>query len=333
MSDIHYFQRYSQRENVVTNNTLQFFALLYRDSPGRLNDLLNGLLDDVPVEIGLRMRQQTKTARSVPDGALTQSSFKLVLETKLDGNAYKDQLERHLSAFEGETQGVLLLLDKKLPDDSLVRAMEDLVDAHAGSVTFAATTFADVINLLRDEIVSEYESELWDLIDDYESFCSGEGLLPKDDVLRAVPCGKSHEDNAAFHLYYAPSDRGYRSHKFVGIYYDKAIRYIGKLRHEVDIDLEDGQLVGEGIEKLSEEERQRVREAIKRAEEERGWGVSGHRFFIVDEFHETEFKKTSKYGMQGTRYFSVRKQLELDESEDLPSTEEIAVRLKEKEWE
>jgi hypothetical protein len=332
MSDIHYFQRYSQKENVVTNNTLQLFAHVYRDRPQRLQDLLGGLIDAVELDMGLSIEQQTRGADSIPDGALTQQSFKLLLETKLNKSAYRHQLERHLDAFEGEDERILLLLSPHPVEDDLVSDMKAVVEEREGPITFATTTFADVVGVLK-ELVHPHEHVLRDLVSDYEAFCSGMGLIPPDDVLRAVPCGQSHKENARLGLYYAPSSRSYRPHQYVGIYYHRAIRHIGKLRHEVDLDLEDGQLVGEDIEKLSEGERQRVREAIKRGEEKRGWGVrAGHRFFIVDAFHETEFKKTSKYGMRGQQYFRLREELDLGDDTPLPSTEEIAARLKEKEW-
>ncbi len=37
MSEIHYFQRYSQKENVITNNTLLLFSRLYNHSPQKFN--------------------------------------------------------------------------------------------------------------------------------------------------------------------------------------------------------------------------------------------------------------------------------------------------------
>jgi len=46
MSSIHYFQRYSQPENVATNNTLLLLSRLYHDSPNKFKGFLNDLLDD-----------------------------------------------------------------------------------------------------------------------------------------------------------------------------------------------------------------------------------------------------------------------------------------------
>lgn len=330
MSDIHYFQRYSQKENVITNNTLRLFGQLYNDSPDRLQDLLEGLVDGVSVDLGVDMEQQTKGSGSIPDGSLKQSSFRLVLETKRTASCSLRQLKRHLEAFDGEEQRILLLLCPVSPDDT----NEIEAAAKEDGTMFAAVTFADIIDLLIGEeaLISEYEKDLRHLVDDYQSFCSEEGLLPSDDVLRAVPCGTSHEHNFKFDLYYAPASRGYRTHQYLGIYYGKSIRGIGKLSRIVDVDRVNGQLEGEGVEELTEDERQRIREAMDAASDLYYSIERDHTFFLVDEFHETDYTKVSKYGMQGTRYFSLRDVLGIGDTNDLPPTEEITRRLSELSW-
>jgi len=40
MSTIHYFQRYSQKENMVTNNTMLLFSRLYHHSTNQFNQFL-----------------------------------------------------------------------------------------------------------------------------------------------------------------------------------------------------------------------------------------------------------------------------------------------------
>jgi hypothetical protein len=132
-------------------------------------------------------------------------------------------------------------------------------------ITFGNVTFSTLIDALIGEggIVSEYETDLRHIVRDYESFCSERGLLPDDDVLRAVPCGDTHELNVACNLYYMPASRGYRSHQYVGVYYDKSIRYIGRLEHDVEVERPGDKLEGE-VADLTDEERERIREAMDR---------------------------------------------------------------------
>ena len=335
MSDIHFFQRYSQAENVVTNNTLRLFTQIYRDSPSRLQNLLEGLVDGASVDVGVNMQQQTTAPSSVPDGALTQPSFKVIIETKLGDSFSADQLDRHVKAFDDEEQRILLLLSPHEPDESSLSEVHEAFGDLDEAISFAAVQFADVIDLLigKDGLVSEYEKELRDLVEDYQNFCSEEGLLPDDDLMRAVPCGTSHEDNFEFDLYYHPSSRGYRRHQYVGIYFDKSIRGIGKIEKTVEVDAENGTLEGEDVEKLSEEEKRRILGAMKEASKH-GYSIDqDHEFFLVDRFYRTDFTKASKHGMQGAQYFSLRDYVEIGETSDLPETEKLAGKLRKKEWE
>ena len=84
MNTIHYFQRYSQRENVVTNNTLLLFSRLYTHNPYSFGGFINECLD-APLGVGVSFVQQKRASSkgSVPDGLISQSSFKIVIETKL----------------------------------------------------------------------------------------------------------------------------------------------------------------------------------------------------------------------------------------------------------
>jgi hypothetical protein len=335
MSDIHYFQRYSQRENVVTNNTLRLFAQIYNDSPSRLKHLLEALLDGVSIDIGVEMQQQTTGPHSVPDGALEQSSFKVVIETKRSQDFSVDQLRRHAEAFDGEEQRILLLLAPQTGNGAAQEATSAVHGVDA-DITFAVVTFKDVIDVLVGEgsLISPYERDLYELVEDYQNFCSAEGLIPDDDVLRAVPCGTSHEENAEYDLYYAPSSRGYRTHQYVGIYYDKSIRYIGRLDRSVVVHRIDGDLVvqEEDAKALTADEKHRIQSAMDAATEH-GYEIeTGHEFFLVDEFHETDFEKASKYGMMGAQYFNLRNYLDLDESASLPKTGQVAERLKAESW-
>lgn len=84
MAKVHHFQRYSSIENTVTNNTLQLFTRIYAYAPQKAAEFINRLIDaDIPVEIGLEIRQQERADDSVPDGQIIQRSFKILIETKV----------------------------------------------------------------------------------------------------------------------------------------------------------------------------------------------------------------------------------------------------------
>ncbi len=263
------------------------FAQLYRDHPELLERLLEGLTDGVNIDIGIDMQQQTGAPSSVPDGSLQQSSFKVVIETKTSKELSVDQLRRHVEAFDGEEQRILLLLTPE-SDDADVHTASSLIEEENGDIIFAAVTFSDIVGLLigDDGLISSHDQELYELVDDYQNFCSEENLLPDDDVLRAVPCGDSHADNDKFDLYYAPASRSYRSHQFVGIYYRKSIRHIGRLDQAIAVDRVDGELEikSSGASALKDDERRRIQGAMDAATKY-GYNIeTGHKFFLVEKF-------------------------------------------------
>ena len=118
MRSVHYFPRYSQRENVVTNNTLLLFLRLMEFSRSRFETFLGALAGDADLQFApewLRIGQQKVADRSVLDGFIAQDSIKIAIETKLGTNFNSDQLMRHLEIFERENHKLLVLLGPVAP--------------------------------------------------------------------------------------------------------------------------------------------------------------------------------------------------------------------------
>ena len=186
MPRVHYFQRYSQRENVVTNNTLLLFSRLYAYSPARLELLLGTLLDDLDLVIGPAFKQQERGAGSVPDAKVRQGSFSLVIETKVRAAVDAGQLESHLESFTDEEQKFLLLIQPEPLSSGQQEEIQQRLKAVDPEVRFCAVTFDEIVNAC-DDVVQDYEMELRELFDDYREYCSSEGLLPMaPHTMRAV---------------------------------------------------------------------------------------------------------------------------------------------------
>lgn len=83
MSKIHYFQRYSSVENTVTNNTLQLLARIYDYSATAASRLLTDITGQA-IDIGIEIAQQERVGNAIPDGAIIQRSFKILIESKVD---------------------------------------------------------------------------------------------------------------------------------------------------------------------------------------------------------------------------------------------------------
>jgi len=339
MSSLHYFQRYSQKENVVTNNTLLLFSRLYAHSTLHFETFLANLMETDAPEVGVRFTQQEAgSKKSVPDGLLEQTSFKVVIETKLHSKPEQKQLVRHLESFGSEHRQVLLVLTPTQPSpnfrERLATAVRDYNDERGLRIAPVCTTFRQVIHSYRDALAA-HDYEMHDVLTDYEDFCAtfdkGQ-LLPREDyTMRAVPCGKTLEDNRDFGVYYQPVDRSYRDHKYIGIYKEKRVQYVGEIESIVVADLtEDGLRAAGQDSPLTSEQRDRIEKVALRAREQHGWDItSGHRFFLVKEFYPTNFHKGSPGGMMAHRYFDLGEVLD---TERLPSIEEIAELLSGKTW-
>ena len=221
MSAIHYFQRYSQRENVATNNTLLLFSRLYQYSPHKFKIFISDLLNDNDIEAGIQIRQQEAGINSIPDGNISQTSFKLVIETKLHSDFTIDQLNNHLKAFKNEQYQILLSLSPESPENNLKTTIEtnvrDFNEQNRLKIKYQPITFKEIVDKFNN-CLDDHDSDLLEIIDDYESFCIHENLLAIDDVImRAVTCGWTLQDNLQFNLYYAPAERSYSKHTYIGI--------------------------------------------------------------------------------------------------------------------
>ena len=158
-------------------------------------------------------------------------------------------------------------------------------------------------------------------------------------VFRIVPCNKSFELNEKYHLYFQPESRGYSNHQFTGIYTAKEVKYIGKVNKVFLAELtKEGKLITEKISgngEITSEEENRIISTIKEFPEIYGYGdiSKGHIFFLFDDnnFCPTKFKKTSKYGLLGSRLFDLKVNLEIENVEKL-STLEIAEKLNDITW-
>lgn len=334
MSKIHYFQRYSQKENVATNNTLLLFSRLYNHSLHKFNNFLNGLLElgEESINVGLEFSQQEKNEESIPDGIFYQESFKVAIETKMGKHFDELQLINHLNTFEKiEGKKVLIGLSPIFMDENLKRKIIK-ISQETNNVIFKNLTFKQIINTFR-EILEDYEFELHNIIDDYEEYCNQSGLIKETKFkMRIVPCGDSFELNKKHNVYFCPEKRGYSDHRYIGIYKNKSVGAIGKIKNIVVAKLLNSELIiKEKKTILSEDQKENIINIINESKEVYGWNISkDHRFFIVEQFYPTDFKKSSKGGIQGARFKNLKEILNVEGN--LPKTEKIAELLNKENW-
>lgn len=333
MSSIHFFQRYSHPENVATNNTLLLLSRLYHHSSNYFKVFLNDLLDDTGLEAGVLFNQQLRGNSSVPDGNISQASFKLVIETKLHNDFSVEQLESHLKSFGQEERKILLSLSPKMPSASRLNEIKSKVNEYNNnnktSVKYIPTTFQLIVDKFRNTL-EEYDYDLIPIVDDYEEYCINDNLITDDEYrMRAVTCGWTLAENFKYNLYY--NKEGYSDHAYIGIYSEKSIRGIGKLSNIISADFENGKLIiNHSTSEVTEIQKKNIIDVIPAAMSNNGWDISkGNNFFCVDKFYKTDFRKATKYPLQGTKFFNLKTVLKL---EALPETEQIALLLKNITW-
>lgn len=206
MSHVTYFQRYSSKENVVTNTVLHLFSQINAHSTDRLRELLVDLLDDQPLPLGVQIQQQVRSSASVPDGYISQEPLHIAIETKVDAGVDAGQLTRHLQSLKQGTPGNYLLL--LTVNEPAAGALDPVVQAARRlGVTFTAFTFEKVCESLKSS-VHPYEAHLAAIVQDFLLYCSDMQLLPDRRLwMRIVPCGQTLDLNAKWGVYYQPTDR------------------------------------------------------------------------------------------------------------------------------
>ena len=325
MADVHYFPRYTQRENFVTNNTLLLFQRLYDYNLRKFGKFLMELnedLDSFSGLLGLHINQQIRTGNSVPDGFIVQHPLKIVVETKMHEGFSGSQLRRHLNTNQEHSDLVLMLLSPRgEPSEKLVASLRN------DKAKIVVTSFRDIIGAAR-RCLSEHDEDMNALVDDYEAFCSETELLPRDDyTLFVASCGYTIKMNARLKLYYCPSRWNRRKSKYLGIYGNKVVQHIGHINKVVSCDLnQDGTLnIIEG--KPNSDERERIKKAIQ------GQGLGlGFKFFLCSEMEKTSFAKQTKGGMRSFRYFDLGEEV-FGGDENVPNTlVELAEELKNIPW-
>lgn len=337
MTSVHYFPRYSQPENFVTNNSLLLLNRIYEFNRYKFEKLLGMLCAENeidPPDIGLHFRQQIGTSASVIDGFISQRGLYLAIETKLGDTFGLTQLKRHLNIFkDGRDQQFLLLLSKSgspLSSDQFSSLTESL----PRGVEILQTSFETLIRCAK-ECLSEYDEEMLALVADFEAFCSSSKLLSTDQFTMFVPpCGRSYKENIRYKLYYCPSSWSRRKAKYLGIYSNKTVRAIGEITKIVscNVSLETKQVEVLEIDgaPLTDDERTRILGAAECALSHSGWNLStDEKFFLCDKMETTNFRKDSSGGIMGHRYFNLKKELQ----EALPDgLTDIASKLALKTW-
>jgi hypothetical protein len=311
MAEVTRFPSYHQAENVVTNHAMVMLRMLYNVSPKLLEGLLQALCAD-EVTIGPRFSQQISGSHSVPDGLILQEPLAVFVETKLGASLNAHQLRRHcetiVDRLPNRTGSFLIAL----ASGSSGMALPEEVTAWADErgVIIVHVSFGELVDQITALPVNDLT--LREVIQEFIDFIYAQGLVPREDqFLVAMLTGTSWRDNLAYGVYYEPIDRNpkWQRAAFLGLYHDRQVSHVGRIVTSVGA-VEDGtqQLIFDVPEKgtLDDLQRQAVRKVIDAAQAYyAGFQANKHRYYIVDGFEPTDFRKSTSGGMMGHRYFDI----------------------------
>lgn len=313
MAGVSYFQRYSQRENHVTNNVLLVLRHFYQEAPAKLEQIIGDLFGQVAITIGPSFHQQARGIASVPDGLVAQAAFRLYFETKRGAAPGREQLERHVvsiahagSSASGEAFLVALSMNAMPTADR-----EAIVGiAAARGVAFTAVTFADLVAAL-DDACAKHEAALAAILADFKAYLDSEGLLfDAQDWMLVAPCGLSFAENAKFGVYYDLAHRPRRSPcAYFGAYRDKRVGLVGRIEAVLVCRCVDGK-----VELIDVERGEATSEALGRIgamiEATHYYDLSApHRYWVMDELAATTLTKRDRGPVRGAQYLQISRLL------------------------
>ena len=265
--------------------------------------------------IGPTFTQQIAGTDSVPDGLILQPPLAVFIETKLGSAINSEQLQRHcqtiVKRLPGQKGSLLISLTADEAGQELPEAVREV--ARKNDILPIAVTFGDLVTNLRKLEISDLA--LQETIDEFSEFVSGQGLVPrKDQFVAAMLTGRSWRVNADCGVYFEPIERNakWRRAAFLGLYHGKQISHVGRIIAAIPAmkDYVTGETMFGQPEypiQISTEVYQRaVRNVIEASETiYPGFASSEHRFYLVDNFSETDFRKVTSGGMMGHRYIDI----------------------------
>lgn len=334
---IHYFQRYHEKENVATANTMLLLSRLYQYSSDKFFRYLKSEIFSDSFEPEIVFNLQEKSVDSIPDATITQESFKIVVETKMSDWFYSDQLMRHLNSFKDEKYKVMITLAPELMAENKKNDFEkQLKEYNAGQkhhVIHINTTFENLANAIQD-VIDDRDYDMQEVLEDYLNYCYNDGLITVSEswkYMRMQLAGVTFDFNVRENVYYDNADRGFRAHNYLSLYKLKSARAVGKVCARIlAIETENGMQYEVEYGELTEERKNKILRSIEDGDEH-GYDLRTikHRYFFVEKFYETDFKKITPRAPRGSRIFDLTQVLE---TEQIPETKKIAELLKIKTW-
>lgn len=336
MSEVYYFQRYYTKENAHSSNALLLLKRVYFYSPKIFYKVLSAWTERDEDEFLPAFIAQGKGNASVPDFCIRQNGFELIVEAKEKNNCFsQDQLERHLKAFQSDSSvKILVVLSPSFNESDRVK-----FDSIKSKITnVIAITYLELYETIKNVCDEKRDFELIELLEEYRDYCNDENLI--DDTNNTIMvrlAGDTIDFNVKDEnrIYYDRFEHRYEGFRYLALYNNKSIKYIGKIAKIIKAYKNDnGEVFMKGLVphdcKITSEESCRVLNALKNQEILYDNTLIPHCYFLVEKFEPVEnFTKSSKYALFGRKKFYLS-QFGLSKN---CSAAEIAEAMKNKTWE
>lgn len=124
--------------------------------------------------------------------------------------------------------------------------------------------------------------------------------------MRVQLAGTTFDFNVRENLYYDNLERGFRAHRYLGLYKNKSVRAVGEIIAIITGMKEQNGTLTYQVElgELIEERKKAIERAILDSKKY-GYDLDATRFFFVEQFYETDFRKSTPRAPMGTRVFDL----------------------------
>ncbi len=331
---ISFFSNYKSGENRVTNYCGLMLKILYQENPLLFDEVISNLASDSSLlQIGPIFEQQTKSKKSIPDLVINQQGFCIYFETKITDWFYSDQIKRHIDGIskKGDSEKIIFLLGNINTEKVEERLQGTIEYGREMNVIVQAISFEDFISAFEGLIMSD---GLKMIFLEFQDYLDRSNLFPKwKYLLDVVNCASFIDEVVDDNAYICPDTGGAYAHrraKFFGAYKNKKVAQIRLIKAivSVSVDQEDSRIKWNNSNENEEDLKKLAIAVIQKRE----WRVKEnskkpYQVFLLGKPHVTNFFKSSKGGLQGSKkYFH-------EIAKECESPEELASILKDKSWE
>lgn len=332
------FQKYSQKENTVTNNVLLMLSRLNDIKTEYYKDLIQTINESEDYFPSPIFGQQIGVQSGIIDGYIEVKASKIVIETKLSNKELIEKLTKYAIKFSTHSQNYLWHISTKKYNKEEEKEIKERLKELYPEITihFNNLTFKDVVeNLEQVYELNKHDEDLKLLFEDFNDYCNEEHLMPDYQYkLIFVPTGFSFDWNFKNKMYFCPLNWHKQDFTYFGLYLNKTVKTIATVENCIvaDFDKAQNQLTIHSStmnREITEKQRERLRNGLI----EWGDNQSGHKYYLFDEndFFETNFCKRSKGGIQGVRYKDLRDFIGNEQIKN-KTTKEISNLLRDKDW-